>query len=63
MQLRPFLLDLLAEQIVGYYDPGTKVLYVVKGADPMMASVTVSHELVHALFAAGRAQSAGRYLY
>lgn len=49
MQLRPFLLDLLTEQIVGYYDPRTKVLYIVKGADPTMASVTVTHELVHAL--------------
>ena len=49
MQLRPFLLDLLAEQIVGYYDPRTKVLYVVKGADETMASVTVTHELIHAL--------------
>jgi hypothetical protein len=49
MQLRPFLLDLLTEQIVGYYDPRTKVLYVVKGADQTMASVTVTHELVHAL--------------
>ena len=49
MQLRPFLLDLLTEQIVGYYDPRTKVLYVVKGADPTMASMTVTHELVHAL--------------
>jgi hypothetical protein len=49
MQLRPFLLDLLSEQIVGYYDPRTKVLYVVKGADPTMASVTVTHELIHAL--------------
>ena len=49
MQLRPFLLDLLAEQIVGYYDPRTKVLYVVKGADSMVASVTVTHELIHAL--------------
>lgn len=49
MQLRPFLLDLLTEQIVGYYDPRTKVLYVVKGADPTVASMTVTHELVHAL--------------
>lgn len=49
MQLRPFLLDLLTEQIVGYYDPRTKVLYVVKGADPAVASVTVTHELIHAL--------------
>ena len=49
MQLRPFLLELLSEQIVGYYDPGTKVLYVVKGADPTVASMIVTHELVHAL--------------
>ncbi|MFL5561662.1 MAG: hypothetical protein ACJ79K_09330, partial [Gemmatimonadaceae bacterium] len=49
MQLRPFLLDLLTEQIVGYYDPRTKVLYVVKGADSTMAAMTVAHELVHAL--------------
>ena len=49
MQLRPFLLDLYTEQIVGYYDPEPKVLYIVKGADPAMASVTVTHELVHAL--------------
>ena len=49
MQLRPFLLDLLSEQIVGYYDPKQKVLYVVNGADPAVASVTVTHELVHAL--------------
>lgn len=49
LQLRPFLLDLLSEQIVGYYDPGTKILYVVKGADPAIASIIVTHELVHAL--------------
>ncbi|HEX2780800.1 MAG TPA: hypothetical protein VHM30_14965 [Gemmatimonadaceae bacterium] len=49
MQLRPFVVDLLAEQIIGYYDPKTKVLYIVKGADPAVASITVTHELVHAL--------------
>ena len=31
LKLRPFLLSLLAEQVVGYYDPATKVLYVVSG--------------------------------
>jgi hypothetical protein len=49
LQLRPFMLELLTEQVVGYYDPAAKVLYVVDGADPAMVSVTVSHELVHAL--------------
>ncbi len=49
LQLRPFMLELLTEQVVGYYDPSAKVLYVVDGADPAMVSVTVTHELVHAL--------------
>lgn len=49
MNLRPFLLDLLLEQIVGYYDPATKVLYVVEGAAEDMANMVVSHELIHAL--------------
>ena len=49
LQLRPFLLDLLTEQIVGYYDPQTKVLYVVEGAADDMAGMVVSHELIHAL--------------
>ncbi len=49
LQLRPFMLELLTEQVVGYYDPATKVLYVVDGADQTMLGVTISHELVHAL--------------
>lgn len=49
MDLRSFLLDLLTEQVAGYYDPATRVLYVVKGASPDITSVTISHELVHAL--------------
>jgi hypothetical protein len=49
LNLRVFLLDLLSEQIVGYYDPGTKVLYVVRDAPDDLASVTVNHELIHAL--------------
>jgi len=49
LQLRPFMLELLTEQVVGYYDPATKVLYVVDCADPSMVGVTVTHELVHAL--------------
>ena len=49
MQLRPFLLDLLTEQVVGYYDPSTKVLYVVEGEREDLVGMTITHELVHAL--------------
>ncbi len=49
MHLRTFLLSVLNEQVVGYYDPAKKVLYVVEGADERMASITITHELVHAL--------------
>lgn len=49
MQLGALLQRLLEEQIVGYYDPATKVLYVVGGAPDALLKQTVSHELVHAL--------------
>ncbi len=49
LDLAKFLTDLLEEQIVGYYDPQTKVLYVVEGAPAEAVSITVTHELVHAL--------------
>ncbi|MBL8959712.1 MAG: hypothetical protein JNJ98_07665 [Gemmatimonadetes bacterium] len=49
LDLRGFMLKLLTEQIVGYYDPKAKVLYIVQGANDDMIAVTVSHELVHAL--------------
>ncbi|MEX2180771.1 MAG: hypothetical protein WD771_01895 [Gemmatimonadaceae bacterium] len=49
LDLRRFLLDLLTEQVAGYYDPATKVLYVVEGAAPEITGITISHELVHAL--------------
>jgi hypothetical protein len=49
LRLREFLLSLLEEQIVGYYDPRTKVLYVVQGAPQDIAQLTLTHELVHAL--------------
>jgi hypothetical protein len=39
----------LSEQIIGYYDPKTKVLYVVNGAPEEYAGITIMHELVHAL--------------
>jgi hypothetical protein len=58
LQLRTFLLSLLTEQVAGYYDPATKVLYVVSGgtgsassaaSSPELLNVTITHELVHAL--------------
>jgi hypothetical protein len=49
LKLRPFFISLLEEQIVGFYDPGTKVLYVVDGAAKDIAAITITHELVHAL--------------
>jgi hypothetical protein len=39
----------LTEQVVGYYDPTAKTLYVVSGADEQTVGITITHELVHAL--------------
>ena len=49
LDTRKLYVDLLSEQIVGFYDPKTKVLYVVDGAPPEEAGFVVGHELVHAL--------------
>ena len=49
LKLRELMVELLTEQIVGFYDPGSKTLYVVDSiADPMLGLV-VSHELDHSL--------------
>ena len=49
MHLTDFFVRVLTEQIIGYYDPKTKVLYVVNGAPEEYAGITIMHELVHAL--------------
>jgi hypothetical protein len=49
MDLRAFFLRVLTEQVVGYYDPSAKTLYVVNGADEQIVGITITHELVHAL--------------
>ncbi|HXY29712.1 MAG TPA: hypothetical protein VEI06_03300 [Gemmatimonadaceae bacterium] len=49
MDLRRFLVDLYAEQVIGFYDPATKVLYIVDGTPPEQVELVVQHELVHAL--------------
>jgi hypothetical protein len=49
MSLRALLLDILEEQIGGYYDPRTKVLYILEGSAQEVVAITVTHELIHAL--------------
>lgn len=39
----------LSEQVVGYYDPKTKVLYVVDSSSTQMLDIVMTHELTHAL--------------
>ncbi len=49
LDLQRLLLDLYTEQVVGYYDPVSKKLFVVEDAQPDLLRPTVVHELVHAL--------------
>jgi hypothetical protein len=50
LDVKPFLLDLLTEQIAGYYDPTTDTLFIVEGErDDPTTNITITHELVHAL--------------
>ncbi|HEY3279100.1 MAG TPA: DUF6782 family putative metallopeptidase [Gemmatimonadales bacterium] len=49
MRLRNLLLDVLKEQVVGYYDPDSMMLYVAADVDSFFLRTTVTHELTHAL--------------
>ena len=49
LNIEALLLDLLTEQVVGFYDPDTKTLYAVRGADPTVLRFVLAHELTHAL--------------
>jgi hypothetical protein len=49
LDLRRLLLDVLVEQVVGFYDPDSLTLYVVEGTDPAQIRLVLAHELVHAL--------------
>lgn len=49
LDLPRLLLDLYTEQVVGYYDPDSKKLFVVAGADRETIRPVLVHELVHAL--------------
>lgn len=49
LELHRLLLSLYAEQVVGYFDPDSNALYVVRGIDRVQVSLVLAHELVHAL--------------
>jgi len=49
LDFRALLLGVLAEQVVGYFDPDSATLYVVDGTDPVQVRLVLAHELVHAL--------------
>lgn len=49
VNLKTLLLDLLTEQVVGFYDPATSTLYAVRGAEPTILRFVLAHELTHAL--------------
>ena len=49
LDLRATVVNVLYEQIAGYYDPDSNAFYVAADLDSYIARVTASHELVHAL--------------
>ena len=46
---RQIMLDVLTEQIAGFYDPHTKQLYIADWIDPSMQRIVLAHEIDHAL--------------
>ena len=49
MQLRPFLISLLTEQVAGYYDPKAQQFYLADWIDLDGQKPVMAHELTHAL--------------
>jgi len=49
LDLRRTMIDLLTEQVAGYFDPDSNALYIPTDIDPSQARLVISHELVHAL--------------
>jgi hypothetical protein len=46
---RALQLGMLTEQVVGIYDPSTKLLYIESDAEEQALGIVITHELVHAL--------------
>ena len=49
LNLRALLVDLYTEQVAGFYDPATRTLYGLRGANPAELRLVLAHEMVHAL--------------
>jgi len=49
LDLKRLLMDLYTEQVVGYYDPDQKTLFIVEGAQAEEVYPVLVHELVHAI--------------
>jgi hypothetical protein len=49
MQLRPFIISLLTEQVAGYYDPKAQQFYLADWIDLDGQKPVMAHELAHAL--------------
>ncbi len=47
--LESVLLELYTEQVAGYYDPDSTMLFGVEGVDPLQLKLVLAHEMVHAL--------------
>ena len=47
--LGKFMLDLLEDQVAGYYDPKTKTVYLLDWVSPEAQRPVLAHELTHAL--------------
>jgi hypothetical protein len=49
LDLYSFLLELMTEQIAGYYDPFEEIFYIADWLPPPMQRPVMAHELTHAL--------------
>ena len=49
LDLEDFLVELLTEQVAGFYDPETSTLYGMEGMDRTAMGLILAHEMVHAL--------------
>jgi hypothetical protein len=48
-QLRPFIIKILTEQVMGYYDPKTQIFYLADWVSLDEQQPVMAHELTHAL--------------
>ncbi len=49
LDVAQLIVDLYTEQVAGFYDPDSSMLYAVQGGDRTQLRLILAHELVHAL--------------